>query len=33
VILGCVGTLRILVDQFFALAQFPAFQFRPCDMN
>ena len=24
VILGCVGTLRTLVDQFSALAQFPA---------
>jgi len=33
VILGCVGTLRGLVDQFSALAQFPAPQPRPCDMN
>ena len=33
VILGCVGTLRKLVDQFSALAQFPAPQPRPCDMN
>jgi len=33
VILGCVGTLRTLVDQFSALAQFPAPQPRPCDMN
>jgi len=33
VILGCVGTLRTLVDQFAALAQFPAPQPRPCDMN
>jgi len=33
VILGCVGTLRSLVDQFAALAQFPAPQPRPCDMN
>jgi len=33
VILGCVGTLRQLVDQFSALAQFPAPQPRPCDMN
>jgi PAS domain S-box-containing protein len=33
VILGCVGTLRGLVDQFAALAQFPAPQPRPCDMN
>ena len=33
VILGCVGTLRMLVDQFSALAQFPAPQPRPCDMN
>ena len=30
VILGCVGTLRKLVDQFSALAQFPAPQPRPC---
>ena len=33
VILTCVGTLRTLVDQFSALAQFPAPQPRPCDMN
>jgi PAS domain S-box-containing protein len=33
VILGCVGTLRTLVDQFSALAQFPATQPRVCDMN
>ena len=33
VILGCVGTLRTLVDQFAALAQFPAPQPRACDMN
>ena len=33
VILGCVGTLRTLVDQFSALAQFPASQPRPCEMN
>ena len=33
VILGCVGTLRTLVDQFSALAQFPASQPRSCDMN
>ena len=33
VILGCVGTLRTLVDQFSALAQFPAPQPRVCDMN
>jgi PAS domain S-box-containing protein len=33
VILGCVGTLRTLVDQFSALAQFPASQPRMCDMN
>jgi hypothetical protein len=33
VILGCVGTLRTLVDQFSALAQFPAPQPRPCDLN
>jgi PAS domain S-box-containing protein len=33
VILVCVGTLRTLVDQFAALAQFPAPQPRPCDMN
>ena len=33
VILGCVGTLRTLVDQFSALAQFPAPQPRSCDLN
>ena len=33
VILGCVGTLHTLVDQFSALAQFPAPQPRPCDTN
>jgi two-component system nitrogen regulation sensor histidine kinase NtrY len=33
VILNCVGTLRTLVDQFSALAQFPALQPRACDMN
>jgi len=33
VILGCVGTLRTLVDQFSALAQFPASQPRACDLN
>ncbi len=33
VILGCVATLRTLVDQFSALAQFPAPQPRPCNMN
>jgi PAS domain S-box-containing protein len=33
VILGCVSTLRTLVDQFSALAQFPAPQPRVCDMN
>jgi len=33
VILGCVGTLRTLVDQFSALAQFPAMQPRPCNLN
>lgn len=33
VILSCVGTLRTLVDQFSALAQFPAPQPRPCEMN
>jgi two-component system nitrogen regulation sensor histidine kinase NtrY len=33
VILGCVATLRTLVDQFSALAQFPSPQPRPCDMN
>jgi hypothetical protein len=33
VILGCVGTLRTLVDQFSALAQFPVSQPRACDIN
>jgi two-component system, NtrC family, nitrogen regulation sensor histidine kinase NtrY len=33
VILTCVGNLRSLVDQFSALAQFPAPQPRPCDIN
>jgi two-component system, NtrC family, nitrogen regulation sensor histidine kinase NtrY len=33
VILTCVGTLRQLVDQFSALAQFPVSQPRPCDIN
>ncbi|HET7104720.1 MAG TPA: ATP-binding protein [Terracidiphilus sp.] len=33
VILGCVQTLRTLVDQFSALAQFPAPQPRACDLN
>jgi hypothetical protein len=33
VILSCVGTLRKLVDQFSALAQFPAPQPRACNMN
>jgi hypothetical protein len=33
VILSCVGTMRTLVDQFSALAQFPAAQPRACDMN
>ncbi len=33
VVLGSVGTLRTLVDQFSALAQFPAPQPRPCDTN
>jgi len=33
VILACFGTLRTLVDQFSSLAQFPAPQPRPCDMN
>ncbi|MGC9223241.1 MAG: ATP-binding protein [Terracidiphilus sp.] len=33
VILGCVGTLRTLVDQFSTLAQFPASQPRACGMN
>jgi two-component system, NtrC family, nitrogen regulation sensor histidine kinase NtrY len=33
VILNSVGTLRTLVDQFSALAQFPASQPRLCDLN
>jgi len=33
VILNSVGTLRTLVDQFSVLAQFPAPQPRPCDLN
>jgi hypothetical protein len=33
VILSCVGTLRRLVDQFSALAEFPAPQPRACDIN
>jgi two-component system nitrogen regulation sensor histidine kinase NtrY len=33
VILTCVGTLRQLVDQFSALAQFPVSQPRACDIN
>ncbi len=33
VILSSVGTLRMLVDQFSALAQFPAPQPRSCDLN
>ncbi len=33
VILGCVSTLRSLVDQFSALAEFPAPQPRACEMN
>jgi PAS domain S-box-containing protein len=33
VILGCVGTLRTLVAQFSALAEFPAPQPRACDLN
>jgi PAS domain S-box-containing protein len=33
IILGSVGTLRTLVDQFSALAQFPAPRPRPCDLN
>jgi PAS domain S-box-containing protein len=33
VILSCVGTLRTLVDQFSALAQFPALQPRPSCAN
>jgi hypothetical protein len=33
VILGCVGTLRTLVDQFSSLAQFPAPQPRACCIN
>ena len=32
-ILASVGTLRTLVDQFSALAQFPAPQPRHCDLN
>ena len=33
VILSCVGSLRTLVDQFSALAQFPAPQPRACNLN
>ena len=33
VILSCVRTMRTLVDQFSALAQFPAPQPRACDLN
>jgi PAS domain S-box-containing protein len=33
VILTCVGTLRTLVDQFSALAQFPTPQPRACNIN
>ncbi|HEV2215557.1 MAG TPA: ATP-binding protein [Terracidiphilus sp.] len=33
VILGCVTTLRTLVDQFSALAQFPSPQPRACNLN
>ena len=33
VVLSCVGTLRTLVDQFSALAQFPAPHPKPCDTN
>jgi two-component system nitrogen regulation sensor histidine kinase NtrY len=33
VILTCVGTLRQLVDQFSALAQFPVSQPRACEIN
>ena len=33
VILGCVGTLRTLVNQFSALAEFPASQPRACCIN
>ena len=33
VILGCVSTLRTLVDQFSSLAEFPAPQPRACCMN
>jgi PAS domain S-box-containing protein len=33
VILGCVATLRTLVDQFSALAEFPAPQPRACKIN
>jgi PAS domain S-box-containing protein len=32
-ILSCVSTLRMLVDQFSALAEFPAPQPRACDVN
>ena len=33
VVLGSVDTLRRLVDQFAALAEFPAAQLRPSDLN
>ncbi len=33
VILSCVATLRSLVDQFSALAEFPASQPRACNIN
>ena len=33
VILSCVGSLRTLVDQFSALAQFPSPKPRTCDIN
>ncbi len=33
VILGCVSSLRTLVDQFSALAQFPAPRPRACNLN
>jgi len=33
VILSCVSTMRTLVDQFSALAQFPTPKPRACDMN
>jgi hypothetical protein len=33
IILGSVGSLRTLVDQFSALAQFPAPRPQPCDLN